>query len=430
MTSTHPHGSTLRARDLRALSGAATRFLKERVVEDAATGTAGWHNNFALRRIGTTGSAVPLSYLRDQHALDSALDAAIVRGLVAAQRDSEEDRGGWCILSLSDRATVEGTAPTLAAVARSEGPGVAAAIQSGRDWLLGAQRADGGWGSTADDTSRTCLTASAALTLARLDSPPIGRLSRAANWLRSQQNSNGSWGEKPGSPPSVVHTALALRALTAIDGPEQLACTKGLEFLTREWPGISGSTVTETYDASMSSPKSDQAPSPPKYNRVTLSHDVDAEVVLTLLSVDPLGSRVPYWAVVRRWVEKGANGRWPNPDDKSTTVWTVVQRANAAHELSLLIGPEDAEVRWNRSGIAVTTRAHRTSLAALAIDSLGFRSPWLRLSVFALSGVVAVMTLYLVLSAGWDASAIVAGVGLPAVISIIVAVGTGRKSDE
>ena len=192
--------------------------------------------------------------------------------------------------------------------------------------------------------------------------------------------------------------------------------------MAKEWPLAYGAIATETYEASTWSS--------PKYNRVMLSHDVDAEVVLTLLAIDPLGVHVPYWVVVGEWAREGVTNEWPNPNDKATTVWTVVQRATAAHQLRLLIGSDTAEIRWARSSVAVTTRAHRRSLVALAVRSLGLQSPWFRRSVFTLSLLAAGMTAFLVSFAHWDTSAIVAGVGLPAVLSAIVALGTGDRRDN
>ena len=421
MTSTLNRSRTLHPAELHSIAGAAADFLKGKAVSDSERGIAGWHNNFAPGRIGTTGSALPLDFLRAQRAITPTLDTAVIKGLLAAQVRTGRDAGGWCILSLSDRATTEGTAPTLSVVAQSEAPGASEAVASGRAWLVATQRTDGGWGSTADDPARTCLTASAVMTLSNLDCPPREALSRAAQWLRSQQSNDGAWGAGPGASGTIVHTALGLRALAAIDGPQQPECIKALNYLATNWRQSSEFVDSESYDASTVSKDT--------YNRVILTHDVDAEVILTLLEVDPLGSTVPFWRVVDRWVGDNKSGGWLDTKNRSTTVWTVVQRAKVAQKLGALLGPDTTRIEFNDLGFAMTSESHRRTLVSLALSSFRVRTRWFRPSVFVLAVITASLTIYLRATSFWDWPDAIAGALMPLTLTLLATYGTERPND-
>lgn len=411
----------VRAGDLRAVTDAALSLLRARLVHRRDDDIAGWHNTFEPGRIGTTGSALPLALLREQHAIAAATDRAVVQGLLAAQSTDGEAAGGWCILSVASCPTVEGTAPTLAVIARSSGVDVATAVQAGRRWLLRNQRADGGWGSTASDTPRTCLTSSALSTLASLDVPDRDALRGGMEWLKTHQSSDGSWPEIPGQSGTVVHTALAIRALLACGVPLSDACVvTGLAYIEKNWRAGESDEAHESYDATTGTGT---------YSRVALVHDVDAEVVLTLIEADPNGLRAPLWQAAAGWVEANRTGSWCEAIEPRPTLWTIVPRATAAARLADQLPAAHSVVVYRPHAVALAS--HGLRRAAFALFILAFRSipvAW-RIVAGALAGIVLIAGIVLVASDIWDAGDFWAAIPIPVAITLTVALAT-RSNDR
>ncbi len=342
-------------------------FLKKEIVrtnDGDGRPVAGWHNTFAAGRIGTTGSAVPLQLLREEGSLSSQDEEAVSRRLRAAQVVDGDERGGWCLLSVSAAPTVEGTAPTLCAQARSSGPDALESVAMARAWLLNAQRPDGGWGPTLHDESRTCLTVSAILALTALDSPDRRALDNARAWLAATQTGEGAWGAAEGHPATVTHTALALRGLLSLGlPPTDGAVARGIDYLKRRWTPDATAYEHERYEATVGN----------AYSRIALVHDIDAEVVLTLLEADPVGLTSKVWSAAAGWVELNRNRNWFRENGASPTVWTVVPRAHAALKLSRLTANAEAQVSYGDGAVAFCEPRRSGALLALAGSSLWSR---------------------------------------------------------
>jgi hypothetical protein len=404
--------NTLTADALRGVAGSTATLLHAKVVTKGDI--AGWHNNFAPDRIGSTGSALPLAFLRDQKQITPSLEKRVIAGLLRAQFKVGADRGGWAILSISGCPTVEGTAPTLGVLAQSSGFGVADAVALGRAWLLEAQNPDGGWGSNQAAPSRTSLTASAVSTLSSLDVPDAEALDRAISWFRTNQQATGAWAEAPGRDGTVVHTALALRALVSAGmAPDDRPIASGLSYIQQYWRPDSGAISVESYDC----------PVPEGYNKVALQHDVDAQVVLTLLMVDPWGLSAPLWDTAAAWVKQNSQGKWWEHHGGEPTLWTIVPRATAASALARRLPSSSSTVRWRRGTVAVCISANRWPLVQLTASTFRFIPANLRWpAVFTTIG-VSVLFLVLWATPVWTTdqffnSAIVPGILLVAQLFI------------
>jgi hypothetical protein len=396
---------TTNTSDLRRVASDLGSMLRTKVTRDAARGVAGWHNNFAPGRIGTTGSALPLGFLRSLRAIDRDLDAAVVNGLLQAQLAS----GGWSILSLNGSATVEGTVPPLAAMCRSTGPGAGQSVARARAWLEQQQRQDGGWGSTDADDSRVCLTARALMALAALDVPDQNSLTRGAEWLTSLQNGDGSWGPVVGARGTTVHTALAMRGLIGAGvGLSERSIERGLDFLASQWEPSLDATLVETYDATIG---------PGTYSRVSMVHDIDAEVALCLIETDPLGLRTRLWTCAQGWISANSDQKWWEHMDPAASLWTVIPRATAALSLANRIGTSESTVRWGASGFAATRTPNRRALIALVFLAFRTQPQWFRVLGVALFAAIGIACLVLFFLDIIDAAGLFIGLVVPSILA-------------
>ncbi|WNI15295.1 prenyltransferase/squalene oxidase repeat-containing protein [Actinacidiphila sp. ITFR-21] len=173
--------------------------------------------------------------------------------------------GGWQIRralvgALSDVSITESTAYCLMALSEAGRGDDTPAVQRGLAWLETAQQADGGWkSSAADSTSNVVATAWAVRVLATLGRTTPAR--RGVEWLRTAQNADGGWGpvarhprsaaadaESTSSPAYTAHALLALLSQGVDPGERHIV--RGCAYLdgafdpAREEPWTSTSFTT------------------------------------------------------------------------------------------------------------------------------------------------------------------------------------------
>lgn len=276
---------------------------------------AGWHNFFKPNRIGTTGSAFPLIFLH-QMQVEFPYKTDVLNGLLKAQ----DANGAWAILSLRDIFSVEGTVWPLLTFILAGDTSHAAVIQKATQWLLSNQQPSGGWGSTADSPPRILLTDITIETLACLSPSPRENIFRAITWLSNHQNKDGSWGCEPKSEGTVFHTAKTVNALIKAgikqDDPRiQLATS----FIVKHWQPDPNNFSQEMYDVYAE----------PNYSRTIMEHDVDAEVVKTLLNVKPKGVNFKIFTAIKGFLTPYTKEGKLHPDGMEPSEWNIIPRATA-----------------------------------------------------------------------------------------------------
>jgi hypothetical protein len=192
-----------------------------------------------------------------------------------------------------------------------------------------------------------------------------------------------------------VHTALALRALLACGEPlDSGAVVRALKFISSQWVPGASEREHENYDL-ITGPEQ-------QYARVALVHDVDAEVVLTLMEVDFPGLRAPLWAAAAAWALSNRQGAWHQKLGVQPTLWTVVPRALAATRLSRwLVGPK-ASVTYVAEAVAFTSVSTRRSLWLLLWEATRRMPFLLRVIAILLGASLAILTVVLAVKRVWD----------------------------
>jgi hypothetical protein len=276
----------------------------------------------------------------------------VLNALRLDQMDGGPDDGGWAILSLGGRPTVEGTVWPLLALKAAGDQSDLDRVQRAERWIVERQNNDGGWGSTTDNRSRVVLTTAAmtALQGSRLQFEPA--LLRAHRWLKiHQRNSEGSWGPAPGEPGTVAHTCLALMALADSGAsPTDPVVAAGRRFLLDRWNPDPSAIHQETYDAHFGN----------SYSRVFLEHDVDALVCRASLRMGGPGD-------LARALEAGSGlARTPIEavDASPISLWTVLPRGFAAVELAQHL-PRDVRTRGNENVLVTLHGSRRRVVGSL-----------------------------------------------------------------
>lgn len=402
----------LQTTDLLALSASAAEMLKARIAKQTlATGeVSGWHGRFAPGRIGAPGTAVPLRFFLEHGGLDSKTEDQVVQAILNAQYRTGDEDGGWHILSVSTTPSVEGTAPTLESIVGASGKGLREAISRAQLWLEKTTAPGGGWGSTSGNPPRVYTTCAAVSALAKLPAPDKSIINAAAQWLMSTQRANGSWGPAPGEPGTVVHTAMALRALVAARVPlDHQSAKLALDFLQKNWEPDPTAVQQESHDFHVGQ----------SYHRVTAVYDVDAEVVLTTLSLGSNSLGTKLWDAVANWVARNENGQWWQREDDMLTVWTVVPRALASLRLAHQLGPNTAVVRWRKNIVAMSSTRGWGPVVRLSLSALRPSARWQRFSLGFICGIVGVSIIALAVLGKLDLQAAIVGVLLPLVLFVL-----------
>jgi Squalene-hopene cyclase C-terminal domain len=298
----------------------AVVFLKTKLVREDQSDplVAGWHNFFTPDRIGTTGSAVPM-ILFNELKIDFEYRDAVIQKLLASQ----QQYGGWAILSVEDTASVEGTAWPLLALAVVGDCKQRSNLLRAEDWLVAQQHINGGWGSNKENAPRTLLTAITIEALSSLSAPSRDVITRGINWLSQHQRKDGSWGKEPGQDGEVFHTALVTRILLksglSVSDPRVLSA---IEYLKKNWQPDEKHFFQEIYEFRVGA----------KYSRVILEHDVDAEVILCLLSARSIWSFEKLFLAVEGLVKPYTIDKSLHPPGIKPSIWNTVPRALAVAE--------------------------------------------------------------------------------------------------
>lgn len=215
----------------------------------------------AAHRDAAPAVAAANRWLRGKQVLDVVGDWAAARPGIAP--------GGWAFQYENPHyPDVDDTAVAGMLLHREDAEAHAEAIARARDWIIGMQGRDGGWGafdadnnhdflnhipfadhgalldpSTADVTAR-CVSFLAQIGLAESES-----VRRALAWLRSQQEADGSWFGRWGTN-YIYGTWSVLCALNAAGiGPDDPAVARAVSFLrATQRPDGGWGEDNETYD--------------------------------------------------------------------------------------------------------------------------------------------------------------------------------------
>ncbi len=113
---------------------------------------------------------------------------------------------------------VNDTIFALLALSQVGEPATGVAVQRGADWLLGAQRADGGWpGSSLSSPADADVTGAALQALVAAGRRDAGAEQRALAFLHTLQNADGGFGEeRAGATSNAASTAWVVQGLWAV----------------------------------------------------------------------------------------------------------------------------------------------------------------------------------------------------------------------
>lgn len=280
--------------------------------------TSGWHNFFAQGKIGTTGTATP--YLFFHHLGQIPEEQKLISTLIDLQNnDAAEHKGGWPILSIARVPTVEGTAWPLKALTNARDDRARFAAMQAEDWLIRNQNPDGGWGSLKNNSSRVLLTCTAIDALLSIKPSKIAPIKRSLTWLSEIQNPDGSWGSVAHEAGTLYHTALATRIMTiAQRNDHELSISKGLEYIKAKW-AIDSSFFNEIYDIIYNGTPS----------RIVLNHDVDAEIIKCLITVNPVSEEILILNGINSFINYYERTKKLNPSKEKDSLWNIVPRAEA-----------------------------------------------------------------------------------------------------
>jgi hypothetical protein len=383
------------------------QYLRDNIVIDRqrSPAWAGWHNLSREGRIGTTGTALPVLFLRAVGQPIPERDAVLT-----ALRESQtpDDEGaGWTILSLSgSRPNVEGTTWPLRALSLAGDREDAQRVQEADLWLTSQQNEDGGWGSTKGSDSRLTLTTSAISALILGGVRNREALDAAQDWLvRTQRSGDGSWGPTHGESGTAHHTCLAIMSLLEL-GARRIdqALLVAREFVLDAWKPRPQTIQTEVYDAH-------DPHLPDHYRKVILEHDVDALVCQALLRLGQPGDITTVVGGAQRLLEIPYDALQVD----QVSLWNVLPRAFLAHELRELPmfgGGHVIARKGAAASVEGSKRRHGAgALAALALSELPltpatFKRGALVLAVLVVLALVALWLLGELSLAGFLGSAI------------------------
>ena len=298
----------------------AVNFLLSKITRESSgpTPIAGWHNFFRPGRIGTTGSAVPLLFLHQLN-VEYQYRQEVINKLLTSQFDE----GCWAILSLGDIPTVEGTVWPMRALAKLGDLQARQAVSRAENWLLSQQSGQGAWGSTAENSPRTLLTAISLGSLAVMAPPSATPIRRAIEWFSQHQRSNGAWGEEPGRDGTVFHTATVSLQLLELGIPgSDPRISKALSYLRDFWRPDKHNILQEIYDVHFDD----------TYSRVIVEHDVDAAVIRLLLRIRPPWGMEMVVAAASDMITSYLSTNKLSPA-ATPSIWNIIPRATAFHEL-------------------------------------------------------------------------------------------------
>lgn len=181
-----------------------------------ADGKMGWHQivGGSIERVGWVGSAVGL--LTITHNMYSRNYIEQIQNQLLQDQFCSSDPlldGGWSIRIVSEFPVLEGTAWVLSALVKTHCQDQKA-IDRAYNWIVNNQNKDGGWGSIANQPSRTYLTCLALRTLYTRYDKFADVVASGIAWLQRTRNvDDGGWGELPGRSSSCFHTADVLYTL-------------------------------------------------------------------------------------------------------------------------------------------------------------------------------------------------------------------------
>jgi hypothetical protein len=204
-----------------------------------------------------------------------------------------------------------------------------------------------------------------------------------------------------------VHTALAIRALLVTgQKSNEISISNGLAYISENWKPDPSNYQGEIYDVDVGA----------GYNRIALTHDVDAELVLTLILADPYGLSTPLWDAVAGWVGSNHDGRWWERAGDPPSIWTIAPRARAALTLSTRLANTSSVVRWHQGTIAISKRNSVKNLIILTLEATRPKKSWIRAFIFLISLAVGAAIIALAVAGAVDAQAAILGICLPIII--------------
>ncbi len=196
-------------------------------------GKAGWHQYLGADKIGTVATAQVLlafGYFKE----DFNDKLKIVDSLLKSQIRSADStkNGGWeYVTNFPGIATLEATCWALLALREEYGDHPVAL--AGLNWLLRNAikgETDEGWGMMPGDISRVYTTCLALKTLKVYGKMNTEQYERGLNWLIKAQNADKGWGSTAGYPSSIVYTSRVIITLAA-NGHDVIELKSGTQWL-------------------------------------------------------------------------------------------------------------------------------------------------------------------------------------------------------
>jgi Squalene-hopene cyclase C-terminal domain/Squalene-hopene cyclase N-terminal domain len=285
----------------------------------------GWHQYLGENRVGDVATAQGILLMQCMSYSSPQLPE-----LIRTLRESQHADGGWTFSTSRNVPTVEATVWVMLGLLSSGMAKEDPVLLRGRDWLIGNQNGDGGWGPKSSLESRVYVTFLACRCLAHFESQTSQRvlvpyLRNALNWLLEARNKkDGGWGEHSSRniecESTIVHTAYALLTLKTLDKSlEDEEIRQGIRFLYRHWDEQvmwQGAKTIEHYDL----PRQGSQTIP----RVTIEYFPTAWTIIALLSVGESALRKEIFISVR-WLlkQQKEDGCWPLDSIQPDRLWAI-----------------------------------------------------------------------------------------------------------
>lgn len=325
----------IRKSDIDKIIKAAQELLKNTSKTSEINGKTmyGWHNFFEDKKIGTTGTALPLLFFYNSNTKYENIDLALETLINLRKKDNKSDFSAWSILSVPNSLSIEGTILPIIALYTYYLPAYKDVIENTINWVKNIQQIDGGWNSNGNNVnqSRTLLTCNVLNALIKLKHLQTGEeVKKGITWIFNAQNKDGGWGATSNDKESnVIFTARVLFILKLYNSESNEVINKAIKYI-KEAYNNDERYYSEIYDIHFKG----------GYNRVTLEHDIAAEL-LNLFSIAPnLFPPQFVFDTISKVIEYYDKNKFISPSSKKESIWTTVPIANSLYMvLNLYLPP-------------------------------------------------------------------------------------------